>query len=119
MVNAVLNQENIDTGKEIMAELVAKFNNNKEFYTSNLFKEEEAKIEFINPMFEALGWDIHNKQCRGPNFKEVIFEESLAVGKETKAPDYSFRLGGQLIYYLEAKKPSVNIKEDRSPAFQA
>ncbi len=119
MVNAVLNQENIDTGKEIMAELVAKFNNNKEFYTSNLFKEEEAKIEFINPMFEALGWDIHNKQCLGPNFKEVIFEESLAVGKETKAPDYSFRLGGQLIYYLEAKKPSVNIKEDRSPAFQA
>uniref|UniRef100_UPI00388D9275 Eco57I restriction-modification methylase domain-containing protein n=1 Tax=Methanobrevibacter sp. TaxID=66852 RepID=UPI00388D9275 len=83
------------------------------------FKEEEAKIEFINPMFEALGWDIHNKQGLGPNFKEVVFEESLSVGKETKAPDYSFRLGGQLIYYLEAKKPSINIKDDRSPAFQA
>lgn len=55
----------------------------------------------------------------GPNFKEVVFEESLAVGKETRAPDYSFRLGGQLIYYLEAKKPSVNIKDDRSPAYQA
>ena len=54
-----------------------------------------------------------------PNFKEVVFEESLAVGKETRAPDYSFRLGGQLIYYLEAKKPSVNIKDDRSPAYQA
>ena len=119
MVNAVLNQDNIDAGREKIAELVAKFNNNKEFYTSNLFKEEEAKVEFINPMFEALGWDIHNKQGLGPNFKEVVFEESLAVGKETRAPDYSFRLGGQLIYYLEAKKPSVNIKDDRSPAFQA
>ena len=119
MVNAVLNQDNIDAGREKIAELVAKFNNNKGFYTSNLFKEEEAKVEFINPMFEALGWDIHNKQGLGPNFKEVIFEESLAIGKETKAPDYSFRLGGQLIYYLEAKKPSINIKDDRSPAFQA
>jgi len=119
MVNAVLNQEKIDAGRKKIAELVAKFNNNKEFYTSQLFKEEEAKIEFINPMFEALGWDIHNKQGLGPNFKEVVFEETLAVGKETKAPDYSFRLGGQLIYYLEAKKPSVNIKDDRSPAFQA
>ncbi len=119
MVNAVLNQDKIDAGKEKIAELVAKFNNNKGFYTSSLFKEEEAKVEFINPMFEALGWDIHNKQGLGPNFKEVVFEESLAIGKETKAPDYSFRLGGQLIYYLEAKKPSVNIKDDRSPAFQA
>ncbi|WP_407454355.1 Eco57I restriction-modification methylase domain-containing protein [Methanobrevibacter sp.] len=119
MVNAVLSQEKIDAGREIIADLVAKFNNNKGFYTSNLFKEEEAKVEFINPMFEALGWDIHNKQGLGPNFKEVVFEESLAIGKETKAPDYSFRLGGQLIYYLEAKKPSVNIKDDRSPAFQA
>lgn len=119
MVNAVLNQEKIDAGRKKIADLVAKFNNNKEFYTSQLFKEEEAKIEFINPMFEALGWDIHNKQGLGPNFKEVVFEETLAVGKETKAPDYSFRLGGQLIYYLEAKKPSVNIKDDRSPAFQA
>lgn len=119
MVNAVLNQDNIEKGRKIIADLVARFNSNKGYFTSNLYKEEEAKVEFINPMFEALGWDVHNKQGLGPNFKEVIFEESLAIGKETRAPDYSFRLGGQLIYYLEAKKPSVNIKEDRSPAYQA
>ena len=120
MVDAVLNQDNIEKSREIIADLVARFNSNKEFYTtSKLYKEEEAKVEFINPMMEALGWDVHNKQGLGPNFKEVVFEESLAVGKETKAPDYSFRLGGQLIYYLEAKKPSINIKDDRSPAFQA
>lgn len=119
MLNPILNKNEFEKSKEIIAELVAKFDNNKDFYTSNSFKEEEAKIEFINPMFEALGWDIHNKQNLGPSFKEVIFEESLSIGKETKAPDYSFRLGGQLIYYLEAKKPSVNIKDDKSPAYQA
>ena len=32
-------------------------------------------------MFEALGWDIHNKQCLDPNFKEVVFEESLHIIK--------------------------------------
>ena len=104
MVDAVLNQDNIEKGREIIADLVARFNSNKSFYTtSKLYKEEEAKVEFINPMMEALGWDVHNKQGLGPNFKEVVFEESLAIGKETRAPDYSFRLGGQLIYYLEAK----------------
>lgn len=120
MVDAVLNQDNIEKGREIIADLVARFNSNKSFYTtSKLYKEEETKVEFINPMMEALGWDVHNKQGLGPNFKEVVFEESLAIGKETRAPDYSFRLGGQLIYYLEAKKPSINIKDDRSPAYQA
>lgn len=119
MLNPILDKNEFEKSKEIMAEIVAKFENNKDFYTSNSFKEEEAKIEFINPMFEALGWDVHNKQKLGPSFKEVIFEESLSIGKETKAPDYSFRLGGQLIYYLEAKKPSVNIKDDKSPAYQA
>ncbi|WP_346662182.1 Eco57I restriction-modification methylase domain-containing protein [uncultured Methanobrevibacter sp.] len=120
MVGTILNQDNIEKGREVIADLVARFDSNKSFYTtSKLYKEEEAKVEFINPMMEALGWDVHNKQGLGPNFKEVVFEESLAVGKETRAPDYSFRLGGQLIYYLEAKKPSVNIKDDRSPAYQA
>ena len=119
MVGTILNQDNIEKGREVIADLVARFDSNKGFFTSNVYKEEEAKVEFINPMMEALGWDVHNKQGLGPNFKEVIFEESLAVGKETRAPDYSFRLGGQLIYYLEAKKPSVNIKDDRSPAYQA
>ncbi|WP_295618107.1 hypothetical protein [uncultured Methanobrevibacter sp.] len=97
MLNPILDKNGFEKSKEIVAELVAKFENNKDFYTSNSFKEEEAKIEFINPMFEALGWDVHNKQKLGPSFKEVIFEESLSIGKETKAPDYSFRLGGQLI----------------------
>lgn len=119
MLNPILNKNEFEKSKGMIAELVAKFENNKDFYTSNLFKEEEAKIEFINPMFEALGWDVHNKQKLGPSFKEVIFEESLAIGKETKAPDYSFRLGGQLIFYLEAKKPNINIKDDKNPAYQA
>ena len=119
MVNPVLDKEKMEAGRKIIEELVAKFENEKEHYTSKSFKEEQTKIELINPMFEALGWDVHNKQGFSLSFREVVFEEPLASGKETRAPDYSFRLGGQLIYYLEAKKPSVNIKEDRSPAFQA
>jgi predicted type IV restriction endonuclease len=63
MVDAVLDQDNIEKGREIISGLVARFNSNKEFYTtSKLYKEEEAKVEFINPMMEALGWDVHNNQ---------------------------------------------------------
>ncbi|MGP8321971.1 MAG: Eco57I restriction-modification methylase domain-containing protein, partial [Methanosarcinaceae archaeon] len=40
------------------------------------------------------------------------------VGRSTRAPDYSFRIGGQRKFFVEAKKPSVNIKEDIAPSYQ-
>ncbi|MDT8391632.1 MAG: Eco57I restriction-modification methylase domain-containing protein [Lentisphaeria bacterium] len=35
-----------------------------------------------------------------------------------KAPDYCFRIGGTRKFFLETKKPSVNIKADTHPAYQ-
>ncbi|MBU0717399.1 MAG: N-6 DNA methylase, partial [Planctomycetes bacterium] len=40
------------------------------------------------------------------------------VGGGTKAPDYGFRIGGVRKFFVEAKKPSVDIKADAGPAFQ-
>jgi hypothetical protein len=40
------------------------------------------------------------------------------MGGATKAPDYCFRIGGARKFFLEAKKPAVNIKDDVSPAYQ-
>jgi hypothetical protein len=40
------------------------------------------------------------------------------VAKNAQAPDYGFRIGGTRKFFVEAKKPSVNIKDDISPAFQ-
>lgn len=40
------------------------------------------------------------------------------MGGATKAPDYSFRIGGTRKFFLEAKKPALNLKEEQSPAYQ-
>ena len=48
----------------------------------------------VDPFFSCLGWDIENKQGYAPAYREVIFEDSLRVGAETKALDYCFRIGG-------------------------
>ncbi|MBQ2831805.1 Eco57I restriction-modification methylase domain-containing protein [Methanobrevibacter sp.] len=118
MVNAVLNQENIEKSRAIISELVAKFESNKDIYLSKDYKEEDIKVEFISPMFKALGWDIDNVSGNAPQFKEVIFEESIAVGNKTKNPDYTFQIGGQKIFFLEAKAPHRDLDHDRSPAYQ-
>ena len=69
-------------------------------------------------MFEALGWDVHNKQGYAERYKDVVHEDQVKIGQATKAPDYSFRVGGTRKFFVETKKPSVNLKDDISPAFQ-
>jgi hypothetical protein len=74
--------------------------------------------QFVNPLFKCLGWDMDNEQGYAEAYKEVIHEAALKIGGATKAPDYSFRIGSRQIFYLEAKKPAVNLKDDPAPAFQ-
>jgi hypothetical protein len=103
---------------QAVLDLVKRFSDNKESYKSPTFNEAQLRIDFLNPFFEALGWDIANKQGFAEAYKEVVHEDAVKVGTATKAPDYSFRIGGQRKFFVEAKKPFINIKEDIDPAFQ-
>ena len=47
-----------------------------------------------------------------------MIETSVEVEGAAKAPDYAFRIGGTQKFFVEAKKPSVNIEHDNHPAFQ-
>jgi len=99
-------------------ELVEKFDRNVESYRSGKYNEAQIRQEFINPLFIALGWDVYNERGYAEAYKDVIVEDSVTVEGSAKAPDYSFRIGGARKFFVEAKKPSVNLKDDISPAFQ-
>ena len=99
-------------------DLVARFERNLDTYRSGAYNETQLRREFLDPFFKALGWDIDNTQGYAEAFKEVIHEDAIKVGGSTKAPDYSFRVGGRRIFFLEAKKPQVVIKDDPGPAYQ-
>ena len=98
--------------------LVEHFERNRDDYRSGQYNEAQLRQQFLNPLFEALGWDMANRAGYAEAYKEVIHEDAIKIGKETKAPDYCFRIGGTRKFFLEAKKPSVFIKEDIPAAFQ-
>ncbi|MBE2240502.1 MAG: Eco57I restriction-modification methylase domain-containing protein, partial [Caldilineaceae bacterium] len=98
--------------------LVERFHQHLAAYKRNTYNEEQVRTDFLNPLFKALGWDVDNEQGYAPSYREVVVEDAVKVGEVTKSPDYSFRIGGVRKFFLEAKKPSVNIKEDVSPAYQ-
>jgi len=98
--------------------LTETFDYNLETYKKGSYNETQVRREFIDPFFEELGWDITNKQGYAETYKDVIHEDAIKIGGVTKAPDYCFRIGGVRKFFLEAKKPAVNIREDIHPAYQ-
>ena len=103
--------------KEIL-ELIERFDNNRESYRSGTYNETQLRREFVDPFFGILGWDVNNEKGYAEAYKDVIHEDSIKIGGVTKAPDYCFRIGGTRKFFVETKKPSVNLKDDISPAFQ-
>lgn len=98
--------------------LVDTFHNNLDSFKSGSYNETQVRREFIDPLFTSLGWDVDNKAGYAEAYKDVIHEFSLKTKDVTEAPDYCFRIGGTKKFFVEAKKPSVNVKDDIHPSFQ-
>ena len=102
----------------IIHELVERFAQHRDAYQSTSYNETQLRREFLDPFFKALGWDVDNEAGHAEAYKDVIHEDAIKVGGATKAPDYCFRIGGRRIFFLEAKKPAIDVKHDDNPAFQ-
>src|SRR3989344_1790473 len=96
----VLRKLTKEEAKEEVKKLVDKYNRILESGSIKRYKEEDTKAEFIEPLFEALGWDVRNTE----NDDEVVREEKISKGRV----DYSFRVNGIPKFFLEAKA----LKED-------
>ncbi len=103
---------------ELLKEKIEQFKNNIQDYKSKLYDEYNTRADFIDVFFAALGWDMYNTQGIIEQFREVVREDKVIIQGKKKAPDYAFKIGPQVVFYVEAKKPSVDIKNDPEPAYQ-
>jgi hypothetical protein len=108
----------IEQGKEEVATLCQYFSTNRQAFLAPGVNEAHVRQSLIDPLFEALGWDVRNKAMTAPQYREVIPEDSLDVEGHQKAPDYTFRVGPLAKFYAEAKKCGVNINSDPAPAYR-
>ncbi len=96
--------------------LILRFESDRTHYLSKNYSEAQARVDFITPFFKALGWDVENEEGLPHHAREVIVErgEQDTPGR----PDYSFRIGGQTKFFVEAKAPSETLSDPRH-TFQA
>lgn len=83
-----------------VAKLVERFGRNEAEYRNAGYNETQARTEFITPLLEAFGWDVHNRRALPLIYREVIEEATVEVGEErlSKRPDYELRLARQRKY---------------------
>jgi len=102
-----------------LEDLVSNFKNGLEIFCSPSFQEESLRIQFLNKFFKALGWDVDNDGNFPESIKPVVHMYSQRLAGTTKRPDYAFRFGRDKKFFVEAKKPSVDLASDKGPAYQA
>ncbi len=98
--------------------MVARYRREAAVLQSAAYGEADTRKEFVEPLFTALGWDVANNAHNAEAYKDIVNEYSLKVGGTVKAPDYAFRIGGTRTFFVEAKRPGVDIVKDPAPAFQ-
>ena len=104
------------TPPQAILDLVEHFDRNISDLRSSLYNETELRREFLDPFFEALGWDVNNRAHYSETYKDVVHEPAREA--EHGTPDYCFRVGGTSKFYVEAKKPAVRLKDNPDPALQ-
>ncbi|MDR1483275.1 MAG: hypothetical protein LBT09_00475, partial [Planctomycetaceae bacterium] len=109
---------NIEPAKlEVLRKLVDLFASNIAQYKSVEYDESNTRVDFIDKFFELLDWDVRNEQGFTETHREVIREFKIRKSGGQKIPDYCFRISPSQ-FFVEAKKPSVNIKENADSAIQ-
>jgi adenine-specific DNA-methyltransferase len=92
--------------------LAKTFITNKHHYVdSGSYQEAEARTDFIDKFFIALGWDVGHDRQRDPYRQEVKIEKSIPTKASGKA-DYAFSLApyySRVRFLVEAKRPQPSI----------
>lgn len=102
--------------RDDLSRLITQYQKSADFYrNAKNYNEQDCRDEFISPLLECFGWDVHNKKGTLPQYKEVVVEQFSNSGER---PDYTLTLNGVSKLFVEAKKPAVNITADSAPAMQ-
>ncbi|HXR48930.1 MAG TPA: N-6 DNA methylase [Candidatus Limnocylindrales bacterium] len=104
-------QTGFDEAFRRVKQLVTDFRANEKFYLSPQYQEQEARRDFIDKFWLALGWDVNHETQKNP-FEQEVKVERKEHGFSQRRADYAFYLAPNfrdVKFYVEAKKPHGDI----------
>ncbi|MGA8146804.1 MAG: DNA methyltransferase [Gallionellaceae bacterium] len=101
-----------------LTNLIERFGQHADDYRKGKYNETQLRRDYLDSFLRALGWDVDNTQGYAEAYREVVHEDAVRISGNIKSPDYSCRIGGTRKFFVEAKRPSIVIKDLLEPAFQ-
>jgi len=92
-----------EEAREKVKVLVDHFKKDLETGKANKYSEEETKTRYIQPLFEALGWDFSAAS------EDISMEEAISK----KRVDYGFRMNGVPRFFVEAKRVKADLNDPK------
>jgi len=105
-----MNPTAADEAFQRVRQLADTFKANEKRYLSAEYQEAEARKDFIDKFFMALGWDVNHDEQTNPYAQEVKVERHH--GHTQRRADYAFYLAPNfrdVRFFVEAKKPFGDI----------
>jgi type I restriction-modification system DNA methylase subunit len=108
--------QTFDEAFERVKQLVSTFTDNESKYLAPGYSEAQARLDFIDKFWIALGWDVNHEAQTDPYKQEVKVERGVATSEFRKRADYAFLAPNfrDVRFFVEAKKPHAGID---SPEF--
>ena len=105
--------------KAALRNLIDKYVSFKEQGRLNVSSEETIR-SWINEFLLIFGWDVMDTSqvLQEKVLSNEEKEKLAAIGSTSTRPDYTLKVGGQKLTFLDAKSVYVNIENDAKAAFQ-
>lgn len=107
-----MNEQTFFAAHAIVKQLVEDFAANEQTYLEAKYSEAQARLDYIDKFWIALGWDVNHEREKNPYEQEVKVERGVAVSNRLKKADYAFFAAPNfrdVKFYVEAKKPARNL----------
>ena len=75
----------IEELRDDLRALVSRYDANRDEYINPSYGETSLRVEFLNPLFCILGWDVDNEAGLSIYTREVIHEANVTVDDEDDA----------------------------------
>jgi adenine-specific DNA-methyltransferase len=103
----------MENSLQLVQKLVQDFKAQEKVFLSPSYQESQARQDFIDKFFEALGWDVTHDHQRNPYAQEVHIENKVMMASSSqRRADYAFSISPnyeQIKFFVEAKKPSRSL----------
>lgn len=93
----------------LVRQLVHDFASQEAAYLADSYSESQARLDFIDKFFTALGWDVSHQRQKNPYEQEVKIERPVKTDVSARKADYAFFIAPNfrdVKFFAEAKKPA-------------